>query len=126
MKASDFSSDSWGRLVRVAGGYEAFVPLDAGSGPLVRALGEAVGPRAGAQPVVALAQGAFVVAHDGAVPGRVRAVTFRRGRSELAVEVIGAGLLTAVAAGGTWRPGDVVRLALDPQRVALLRAATPE
>lgn len=26
MKASDFSSDSWGRLVRVAGGYEAFVP----------------------------------------------------------------------------------------------------
>jgi Fic family protein len=26
MKASDFSGDSWGRLVRVAGGYEAFVP----------------------------------------------------------------------------------------------------
>ena len=26
MKASDFSGDSWGRLVRVAGGYEAFIP----------------------------------------------------------------------------------------------------
>jgi Fic family protein len=26
MKAFDFSADSWGRLVRVAGGYEAFVP----------------------------------------------------------------------------------------------------
>jgi Fic family protein len=26
MKASDFSGDSWGRLARIAGGYEAFVP----------------------------------------------------------------------------------------------------
>ncbi|HEY3348429.1 MAG TPA: Fic family protein [Thermoanaerobaculia bacterium] len=26
MKASDFSRDSWGRLARIAGGYEAFVP----------------------------------------------------------------------------------------------------
>jgi len=106
-------------------GYEAFVSLDADSGPLMRALNEAAGPRDGAQRVAALAEGAFVVAPDGAVSGRVVCVTFRRGRTELAVEVVGAGLLTAVAPSGTWRSGDVVGLALDPQRMALLCAAPP-
>ena len=104
-------------------GYEAFVPLDAGSGPLMRALRAAAGPPGGAPGVVALAEGAFVVVPDGAVAGRVVAVTFRRGRAELTVDVVGAGLLTAVAPGGTWRPGDVVGLVLDPLRVALLGAA---
>jgi len=124
-------------------GYEAFVPLDSGSSPLASALRGALGPRGadapeGAGAVAALAEGAFIVAPDGAVApgrpvvpdgvltGRVVAVAFRRGRTELTVDVDGAGLLTAVAPGvGAWRPGDVVSLAVDPQRVALLSPVPP-
>jgi len=119
-------------------GYEAFVSLDAAPPLLASALRGALGPRSADAPreggVAALAEGAFVVVPaarlpggsmpDGAVPGRVRTVAFRRGRTELAVAVDGAGTLTALAPGaGSWRPGDLVDLVVDAQRVAALPAS---
>ena len=134
---------SAGRLLQVAGpaelwrapasrevaeflGYEAFVPLDPTSTACASALRDAMGTRsanASAGAVAALAEGALLVVPDGALPGRVVAVAFRRGRTEVTVDVAGAGTLTAVAPGpGSWKPGDVVGLAVDAQRVALLAA----
>ena len=132
---------SAGRLLQVAGpaelwrapvsrevaeflGYEAFVALDAPSNPCASALSDALGARSATAPagaVAALAEGTFLVVSDGALPGRVVSVAFRRGRTELTVDVAGVGTLTAVAPGpGPWRPGNVVDLAVDAQRVALL------
>ena len=81
---------------------------------------------------MALAEGAFVVtdresggreAASTDVTGQVRSVAFRRGRTELVVDVDGAGLVTAVARGvGDWRPRDVVGLELDADRVVRLPA----
>ncbi|QHT57780.1 ABC transporter ATP-binding protein [Cellulomonas sp. H30R-01] len=133
-------------------GYEAFVPVTAAvAAPLVRALahrGE-VGavPRAadggGATPaprdrdVVALAEGAFVVervpspgvvgaiGEDG-VKGVVLAVTSRRGRSEVRVDVDGIGPVTALAPVGVQLdPGSVVPLAVDPDALAVLPLDAP-
>ena len=114
-------------------GYEVVLLLSGLPDPLASALGgAAAASRADAW--VALAEGAFVVVGGadrrggaGGVSGRVRSVAFRRGRAELAVDVVGAGLVTAVARGiGDWRPGDVVGLEIDPSRVARLPAVGPE
>ena len=57
----------------------------------------------------------------GAVRGVVVQVTFRRGRSEAVVDVAGAGRVTAVAPGVLGAdPGDVLRLTIDPELVAVL------
>lgn len=124
-------------------GYEAFVPLAAAAaGPLRRALAAAgAGPdEAAADRVVALAEGAFVVAGGRAAAGgrpaeggasgaegaagaegTVRGVTSRRGRSEVRVDVPGIGTVTALGpVGGSWAPGDVLPLRVDADAVALL------
>jgi len=111
-------------------GYESVHALAALPEPLASVLGAAIAPPvAGVTGAswVALAEGAFVVtgrgdaARGGGVAGRVRSVAFRRGRTELVVDVDGAGRVTAVALGsGNWRPDDVVGLEIDPDRVVRL------
>jgi len=55
------------------------------------------------------------------VTGVVAQVTFRRGRSEVAVDVEGAGRVTAVAAGvSRAEPGERVSLGVDADLVAIL------
>jgi thiamine transport system ATP-binding protein len=123
-------------------GYEAFVPFgSAVAAPLLAAaagrldsVGGATDGRpgeapAGADAVVALAEGAFVVVRDDAgsatpepvAKGAVRGVTSRRGRTEVRVDVDGVGLVTALGpVGSRWQPGDVVLLTVDPDAVTLL------
>ncbi|WP_124341550.1 ATP-binding cassette domain-containing protein, partial [Cellulomonas algicola] len=116
-------------------GYEAFVPVSsAAAALLVRALGErgGTGRAADREDVVALAEGAFVVeripspgvvgaiGEDG-LKGVVLAVTSRRGRSEVRVDVDGIGPVTALApVGAQLDPGSVVPLAVDPDALAVL------
>jgi thiamine transport system ATP-binding protein len=125
-------------------GYEAFVDVAAPAAvPLLDALGDRA-PRPGAAgAVVALAEGAFVVTRDhpagaaaaaasaaagraeagssAALKGTVRAVTSRRGRSEVRVDVDGVGAVTALGpVGARWEPGDVVPLTIDPDAVTVL------
>jgi thiamine transport system ATP-binding protein len=119
-------------------GYEAFVPLDAAT-PLAGALRRALagdfradgGARDRAGAVVALAEGALVLgeptsgAAATATPAPVEGVvvqgTFRRGRTELLVDVDGAGRVTAVAPGArAVDPGHRVPLTVDPELVAVL------
>jgi thiamine transport system ATP-binding protein len=109
-------------------GYEAFVPLGSpAASPLVAALPDEP-DAADEAAVVALAEGAFVVARDGAatdpgalLKGAVRGVTSRRGRAEVRVDVEGIGLVTALGpVGSRWQPGDVVALTIDPDAVTLL------
>ncbi|MFC4615790.1 ABC transporter ATP-binding protein [Cellulomonas algicola] len=116
-------------------GYEAFVPVSsAAAALLVRALGErgGTGRAADREDVVALAEGAFVVeripspgvvgaiGEDG-LKGVVLAVTSRRGRSEVRVDVDGIGPVTALAPVGVQLDhGSVVPLAVDPDALAVL------
>lgn len=124
-------ADLWQRPAsrRVAAflGYEAFVPVDApAAGPLLRA----IDGRALTGGVLALAEGAFVVvdraaagdgAQDQGTKGAVVAVTSRRGRSEVRVDVDGIGVVTALGpVGARLDPGSVVALAVDPDAVAVL------
>ena len=116
-------------------GYEAVLDLSSLREPLASALGAAAAPAGaalGGAAWVALAEGAFVVtdresggreAASTDVTGQVRSVAFRRGRTELVVDVDGAGLVTAVVRGvGDWRPRDVVGHELDADRVVRLPA----
>jgi thiamine transport system ATP-binding protein len=115
------------RTVAVFLGYEAFVPLDA-AGPVGAALRRAVtgaGASRGTGSVAALAPGALLLAGsaaaEDALSGVVVQETFRRGRSEVVVDVEGVGRVTAVAPGVlVLDPGDVVGLAVDPELVAVL------
>jgi thiamine transport system ATP-binding protein len=79
--------------------------------------------------LAALAPGALVVhrlaggSAPGAAPvtGVARGATFRRGRSEVAVDVAGLGTVTAVAPGmPAFRPGESVELRVDPAFVAVV------
>ncbi|WP_081861737.1 ABC transporter ATP-binding protein [Cellulomonas sp. HZM] len=78
----------------------------------------------GADPELALAEGAFVVARgddEAVAKGTVLATTSRRGRTEVRVEVDGIGAVTALApAGTTADPGDVVPLTVDPDALTTL------
>ncbi len=85
----------------------------------------------GAGRLAAFAPGALVIDHaggwstagDGRPTGVVRGVTFRRGRSEVAVGVDGLGTVTAVAAGmPALEPGERVELRVDPAFVAFVPA----
>ncbi|WP_146899838.1 ABC transporter ATP-binding protein [Cellulomonas aerilata] len=124
-------------------GYRAFVPLDETT-PVASAVRRALAAEAGsaradrggaarAGAVAALAEGALVVLPSGeatvsgvveqgvVVHGVVVRAAFRRGRSEVLVEVEGAGRVTAVAPGvSTVHPGDRVGLAVDTELVAVL------
>jgi len=101
-------------------GYEAFVPAASpAAGPWRSALGVAPDdPR-----TLALAAGALVV-HSGtaaAFAGTVTAIGARRGRTEVTVDVLAVGRLTAFApAGWSAAPGTPVSLGVDPDGVALL------
>jgi thiamine transport system ATP-binding protein len=126
-------------------GYEAFLDVAAlAAVPLLDALGDRAPRPGGAGAVVALAEGAFVVTRDhpagagagaasaaagraeaagssAALKGTVRAVTSRRGRSEVRVDVDGVGAVTALGpVGARWEPGDVVPLTIDPDAVTVL------
>ncbi|AEE44481.1 ABC transporter ATP-binding protein [Cellulomonas fimi] len=129
-------ADLWQRPAsrRVAAflGYEAFVPVDAAAAaPLLRA----IDGRALTGGVLALAEGAFVVvdrgaagtvAQDQGTKGAVVAVTSRRGRSEVQVDVDGIGVVTALGPVGVrLDPGSVVALAVDPDAVAVLPLDEP-
>ncbi len=111
-------------------GYEAFVPLAAPSrvaGAVRDALARTGRPGAtGRAGVAALASGSLVVVPTlgdvtGDVTGVVVGAAFRRGRTEVLVDVEGAGRVTAVA-GGVLRsaPGDRLGLAVDPELVAVV------
>lgn len=110
-------------------GYEAFVDASsAAAEPLVTALARDLRD----DDVVALAEGAFVVRTGGgsgdldAVKGEVRAVTSRRGRSEVRVDVDGIGTVTALApVGARFDAGTVLPLAVDPDALAVLPADPP-
>ena len=95
--------------------------------------GDAGGPASGG--LAALAPGALVADRTapvadhaggwsaaGAPPtGVVRSAAFRRGRSELAVDVVGLGAVTAVTTGaGAPEPGGTVVLRVDPAFVAVV------
>ncbi|MDC7123740.1 TOBE domain-containing protein, partial [Cellulomonas fimi] len=96
-----------------------------------------VGASAPGADVVALAEGAFVVERVGSpgvvgaigedgVKGVVLAVTSRRGRSEVRVDVDGIGPVTALAPVGVQLdPGSVVPLAVDPDALAVLPLDAP-
>ncbi len=61
-------------------------------------------------------------AHTGpGVTGVVRGTTFRRGRTEVAVDVVGLGSVTAVAPGA-WdlTPGETLALRVDASCVAVV------
>jgi thiamine transport system ATP-binding protein len=131
--------DPGSRTVAEFLGYEAFVPLDS-PGPVGASLRRAVGgeavrgqgadsgsgaDRRTAVAVAALAPGALVVGSGAAGADVLRGVvvqaTFRRGRSEVVVDVDGVGRVTAVAPGVLVAdPGDVVELTVDAQLVAVL------
>src|SRR5664280_3638365 len=117
MKASDFSGDSWGRLVRVAGGYEAFIPrslppplestwaLTSALSRADRALAELAGaaralpnPQVLVAPFVrreAVVERRHVVRDLADVLRRTRAGGFREGRTGLEEEQVGKRCLRA-------------------------------
>ncbi|MGY4644807.1 ABC transporter ATP-binding protein [Cellulomonas sp. URHB0016] len=123
----DAPADLWrrpaSRAVAEFLGYEAFVVASsAAAGPLTRALGRDLH----ADDVLALGEGAFVVRAGTSdlpdtVKGEVRAVTSRRGRSEVRVEVDGIGTVTALApVGARFDAGAVLPLVVDADALAVL------
>jgi thiamine transport system ATP-binding protein len=90
------------------------------SGAPAKALCEVVDPPAG-WTAVAMRRSALRVAAGGALSGEVRGVRATPDLIRLDVDVEGLGALQAVADPGTdLRPGQVVRLAVDPTRLAVL------
>ena len=83
-------------------------------------------PSATAGAWVALGPGSLVLDADGPLGGRVVSVGFRRGITELAVEVDGVGEVTVVSpnVGGARRAlpgtGDAVRLRAEPGALAVV------
>ena len=69
---------------------------------------------------VALRRSALRVAADGPLSGRVLAVRATPEASRLVVDVAGVGELGAVAAAPAPGPGEQVRLAVDPARLAVI------
>lgn len=121
----DPPADLWHRPAsrRVAEflGYQAFVEV----GQAPAAVREAVGVGAGGDGCLALGPGSLVPDDDGAVVGTVVAAGFRRGVTELDVDVPQVGRVTAVvpatrADGDAHRPGAQVRLRVEPAAVAVL------
>ncbi|MFC8190509.1 ABC transporter ATP-binding protein [Cellulomonas sp. NPDC057328] len=122
-------------------GYEAFVdvPADPAAAPAaVRALVGALDPVPVAGTTLALAAGAFVVTtggtdgvaaesgtpDGGTVTGTVAVLRSRRGRTEVVVDVPGAGRVTALApAGWSCDPGTAVPLRADAAALAALPGA---
>ena len=97
-------------------GYEAFVDVGALAGQVVAADGCAV---------VGLGPGSVRRAADGPLTGTVVAAGFRRGVTEVEVDVAGVGVVTVVEPSSTHaadvpEPGTTVRLRVDPGAVAQL------
>ncbi len=107
-------------------GYEAFVPPGSPVAELLVGGGPAAASPAG---TLALGPGSLVRAADGALVGRVVSAGFRRGVTELVVDVEGLGEVTVVEPSGVDAaegvvgppdPGSAVRLRPEPAAVAVV------